>query len=259
VILALISAIAAIVVIPQIGDLWNTKDKAKLEIVDISLQDVVVFQPNDQTYNVNSYLDIKLRNTSGEVAFVKEIEVTVEKSYLLDLYAACALGGVPVSEYYDIELPIQATSVPISKELSQSIPLDGVDRFVVYLNKPIEEVSLPGSVFQDRFRVYQIEVKLLYNTDDFLASQKLILISPSLDPGCSFIIQESVGNDNPPEIFNLSDRDTKFMLDIDRVDGKKSKLIQRLIRIAKGECYFVSPFTEWDTMYCSGQYINIRE
>lgn len=89
----------------------------------VSLSQFDVKQKNDTT----TIIDFKLRNVGEQVAFLKKITFYVKE--IEPLYEGSHHANVPISANYDIILPPKKTPYSVSKEISQSIPAGGIDRF----------------------------------------------------------------------------------------------------------------------------------
>jgi hypothetical protein len=77
-------------------------------------------------------LDVKLRNTCSEVAFLKKAVFHVRTIWPMAAFTFC-LSEVTVSANYDVLFPTRQPAYTVEKKLSQSIPPNGVDRFTLTL------------------------------------------------------------------------------------------------------------------------------
>jgi hypothetical protein len=93
----------------------------ELELVDASFLD-------DETTLVSVTLDIKLRNASNEVAFLKQAILYVQQVWTLKPVFHTGALALP-SANYDVEIPANDAPFIVAKAISQSIPPNDVDRF----------------------------------------------------------------------------------------------------------------------------------
>jgi hypothetical protein len=101
-----------------------------LEIVDIAIQG-----------NHPIVFDIKLRNPSSQVAFIKSLVITIHNIWPLSpIFHTGAL--ISPSANYDIEIPIKEVPYSVEISVSQAISADGVDRFTLTLMCPAHHVFL---------------------------------------------------------------------------------------------------------------------
>lgn len=132
-----------------------------LEIVDIAFQD-----------DHRIVLDIKLRNTGSQIAFIKTVIITVNNTWRLSpVYNTGAL--IMPSANYDIELPIQEI-IPYSVEssISQAISPNDVDRFTLVLMSPPHYVILA-------------QLSLIYDSDNKRLSSDNLIFAKS-GSSCSY-------------------------------------------------------------------------
>jgi hypothetical protein len=130
-------------------------DKTKvtgLELVDVNF---------DEDYRLPT-LDIKLRNTGKQIAFLKRATLNVQKVWHVHP-TLVALGVVKSSATYDIELP--AEGVPYSKSISvsQSIRPNNADRFKI-------------SMKVDGNTIYLITLSLIYDGNDKVVNSEQLLL-----------------------------------------------------------------------------------
>jgi TIR domain len=78
-------------------------------------------------------IDLKLRNVSTEVAFLKRVIVHVDQLWALEDFGFTG-AAIPPSAEYDVELPIQEPPFSLKHSISQSIEPNGVDRFLITLH-----------------------------------------------------------------------------------------------------------------------------
>ena len=83
---------------------------------------------DDETTLVAVTLDIKLRNASNEVAFLKQAILHVQQVWALKPVFHTGLMALP-SANYDVEIPSKDAPFIVTKAISQSIPPNDVDRF----------------------------------------------------------------------------------------------------------------------------------
>jgi hypothetical protein len=77
-------------------------------------------------------LDVKLRNTSSQVAFLKKAVFHVRKVWPIVPFGIC-FSEVTISANYDVRFPSKVPPYTVQEKLSQSIPSNGVDRFTLTL------------------------------------------------------------------------------------------------------------------------------
>jgi Leucine-rich repeat (LRR) protein len=125
---------------------------AGLELVDVSFVEG----------NKNPTLDIKLRNTAKQIAFLKRAAFAVQAVWNIHP-TYMSMGVVKSSAQYDVVLP--AKDVPYTEfiNLSQAIRQNSVDRFQITLKI-------------DSDKIYLVSLKLIYDGDDkFLDCGPLLL------------------------------------------------------------------------------------
>lgn len=99
-------------------------------------------------------IDIKVRNTGQQVAFIKRAEFTVTHTWQLTWPTAG--GAVPPSYSYDLQLPMEGTPYTRAVPASQSVEPDGVDRFTFRI-APDQRIT----PFADY--IYSLSIRLVYN------------------------------------------------------------------------------------------------
>ena len=78
-------------------------------------------------------VDLKLRNVSSEVAFLKSVIIHVDQLWHLEGFGYVG-AAIPPSAEYDVVLPIQQAPFSLRQSISQSIEPNGVDRFLLTLH-----------------------------------------------------------------------------------------------------------------------------
>jgi hypothetical protein len=110
-----------------------------LEIADISFANELV-------------LDIKLRNASNQVAFIKSATLTIQRIWQLSpVYHTGAL--ILPSANYDLDISVKEVPYSVTTSISQAIPSNDVDRFTLTLSCP------PHCVFLS-------QLTLIYDSDN---------------------------------------------------------------------------------------------
>ena len=109
-------------------------------------------------------LDIKIRSTSSEVAFIKRLTVSIEQMWALEGFAFTG-AAVPVSANYDMALPIKPPPFRVDMPIAHSLEPTGVDRFVVTI-----QPERSGHLFVAR-------LELLYDEDDKSAASGRVLFA----------------------------------------------------------------------------------
>jgi hypothetical protein len=147
------------VVVPMIAQTWS--DESNLELVDASFEETAEA----------TTLDIKVRNTSGKVAHLKEANINVEKTW--ELWSTIFPAHVPVSRDYDVTLTPDGTPYTRTVKLSQRIDPNEVDRFTFSL------------ALNDRARAYSEKTNYVFLTtvdlvddrdDEVASSEKLLFV-----------------------------------------------------------------------------------
>lgn len=100
-----------------------------------------------QTDRSKARVEIRLQNTGERRTYITEAVVTVRKVIALP---PCGVGaGLRLSSAYDILLPRDAgPGDTIEVPINQTIPGDGVDRFVFRIARKKSEMDLTESIFQ---------------------------------------------------------------------------------------------------------------
>jgi hypothetical protein len=78
-------------------------------------------------------VDLKLRNVSSEVAFLKSVIIHVDQLWHLEGFGYVG-AAIPPSAEYDVVLPIRDAPFSLKQAISQSIEPNGVDRFLLTLH-----------------------------------------------------------------------------------------------------------------------------
>lgn len=100
-------------------------------------------------------LELKLRNTGQEVAFLKKAQFHITNVY--GLSSGLMFKRVPVSWNYNVLLPSTAPLI-VDTDLSQSIQPNEVDRFTITLGAK--------EFLSDSSQVYRVQLSLIYNEDN---------------------------------------------------------------------------------------------
>ena len=131
----------------------QTKKTAQLSIVDILLSE------GDYTLN----LDIKVRNNSDEVIFLKKARIDIID--YISIPKPAMPSAVPASFSYDAQLPVRGN---VEINISQAVKPNDVDRFIFKLSGEGEYPFL--GIF-----LYHFSIDLIFNEDNRVASPKRIL------------------------------------------------------------------------------------
>jgi len=149
-----------VIVATVLGKVLNiiqlSTSKAAVKIVDISLIDTIRFP---------TVLDVKVRNTGNNPAFIKRAEFHVAKVY--SLKRSEYLKFIEVSGSYDVELQCSDTPYVTAIDLSQGIEPKGVDRFRFSFG--CKDYSV------EKVLVAATKVKLIYNESNDVAESKDVI------------------------------------------------------------------------------------
>lgn len=155
--LSLLSMLGTYVWIKTTPEQISSKLPADLKIVDISINDKERVPK----------LDIKVRNNSDEVVFVKRAEIEVLGQW--DIPAPGNPSAVPVSAKYDIELSAQPGFIALYN-ISQEVKPNSADRFEFSVSSNHAPYPYLG-IF-----AYLIKVKIVYNEDNRVVEAPPILL-----------------------------------------------------------------------------------
>ncbi|WP_186001602.1 hypothetical protein, partial [Streptomyces sp. IB201691-2A2] len=159
--------------------------KAQLELVDVS---VVSTQRTGSRYSdwregryeehiYVAVLDVKVRNTGGQVAVLKRFHVHIEQAEASGPASARLYSALEPSGTYSVLLPdpgavaheASFTQPRREKEISHAVPPGDADRFEIQLM-----MSIPK---RQRYR-YRVRLVLDYNADGFISSDSLAFSCP---------------------------------------------------------------------------------
>jgi len=144
------------------GNLTINQEKkfreADLKIVDISI--------THEEKSPLPKLDIKVRNNSDEVIFIKKVDIICLKSWIITNMPNFQL--VTVSWTYDVTVPINGNK--ISYPISQDVKPNEVDRFELRLKT--EKGAVPGVGISPHL----IKITLVFNEDNKEVSSQNILV-----------------------------------------------------------------------------------
>lgn len=143
---------------------YNSYDKkeAEIKIIDIEI---------DEKSNKFPVLDIKLRNTGDEVAFLKKINFNVTDYFEMINPQITNYNRVESSHTYDVLLSgSERKSYPISQSLSPN----GVDRFKIILANTFGDPIMPA--------IYRFNISIIYNENNrSIESEEMIIPIPSTE------------------------------------------------------------------------------
>lgn len=159
--------------VPSLASLWPSNEEPTpavvMEAMNDSNADPGLLELVEVSYVETDSLpklDIKLRNTGDEVAFVKRVEFHVDKVWTLKWPSAG--GAAPVTADYEVVLPTSGDPYIQPVPVSQSVDPNGVDRFTFTLMP-----DHPLSPFQDD--VYLFHIVVVYDGDSkSVASEDLL-------------------------------------------------------------------------------------
>ena len=138
----------------------NLFSKKGVKLVEISI-------------DTNNVMDIKVRNTSKEIVYIKKIELIVKKKWRIDTDANTYYYLQESTGSYDLNIDSSIT-VPatVSKTISQAIAPGSTDRF---------QVTLHSSASFEQSLIYQFDVNILYDEDDKSVGKKDVLCAFELE------------------------------------------------------------------------------
>jgi hypothetical protein len=209
------------VVVPMIAQIWS--DESDLELVDASFEETAEA----------TTLDIKVRNTSGKVAYLKEANINVEKIW--ELWSTIFPARVPVSRNYDVALRPAGTPYTRTVKVSKSIAPNEVDRFTFTF------------ALNDRARAYSVKtnyvflttVDLVYERDDQVTSSEKLLFVRELpwqqaESGIRTYFPNgntgSVDHHHKPSFRAVRAHNAQVVDEISRIEGTKSQSLEKLTR-----------------------------
>jgi len=216
-----------------------------VKIVDILLHDV--HRIGDTTSgggnSIFPEIEIKLRNTGDQTAFIKRAEFVVHNVWRLDSAGImCELDTVPFSEIYDVDFPIKTTVYTVTKNISQSIKPNEVDRFGFKLHIPTydheekreDNPNIRPTSWLGVF-VFYIDMRLIYNeSDTYTQVEKLLFAAPKLPVGCGIMPRYSNSDEMLKEDINV-------LQNLTEIEAIKSPVVTALIKVATKECQFHGP------------------
>jgi hypothetical protein len=197
--------------------------ESDLEVVDASFE---------ESAEATS-LDIKVRNAGEKVAYLKEANFNVERTW--ELWSTIFPARVPVSGNNDVALTVAGTPYTRSVELSQSIEPNQVDRFTLTLT--LNDRARAHS--EKTIYVFLTTVDVVYDKDDkFASTEKLLFVRelpwqqaqsgvktyfPSEVPG-------PVDRHQEPYFKAIRAHNVEVVDEIIRIEGTKSRSLRELIR-----------------------------
>jgi hypothetical protein len=216
VMIAIVVGIFVPVMIAIVGGIYTELkstwfNESELELVDVSLKE------QDRA----TILDIKLRNVGEKVAYLKEADFKVAKTW--ELQSNTFPVYLPSSRNYDMLLAPTGPPYKKTMKLSQIIGPNKVDRFTftIGLDPPKRD---PGNVQY----VFLLSLDLIYDEDDKVVSGGKILI----------VIHQARGPSNyffpnvPPNssIGRRHSHNQEVLGEIRTIEGMKSESLKKLIR-----------------------------
>lgn len=141
----------------------------------LQLVDAAFLAPSPGSEFGPSQVDVKLRNISDQVAFLKRADVKVEKVWRLEWIPGNFAGELPTWNY-DIALPRSGEPFTTTFNISQSIDPNAVDRFTL-------TIGSEGAIETSVLYVYQLTIDLIYDEDDKVVSTgQMLITSASVGP-----------------------------------------------------------------------------
>ena len=207
-------------VVPAIGRGFHDSN---LELVDASFEETAEA----------TTLDIKVRNTSEKVAYLREANFNVERTW--ELWSTIFPGHVPVSRNYDVALTPDGTPYTRTVELSETVDPDEVDRFTFTF------------ALNDRARAYSEKTNYVFLTtvalvndegDKVMASQRLLFVRelPWQQAGSGvktyfpYGVPGPVDRHRDPFFRAIRAHNARVLDEISRIEGAKSQSLNKLIR-----------------------------
>jgi hypothetical protein len=132
---------------PMGGVSWQVTKGANLSLVDLLIIDTNEFPK----------IEVKVRNSGDEVAFLKRAEFVTLGQWGLPQPGRLHPRMVPVSWTYDVKVPRQGST---TINISQEVKPNSVDRFEFRLAPDYDCCPLLGLC------LYLLRIKLIYNEDD---------------------------------------------------------------------------------------------
>jgi hypothetical protein len=208
-------------VVPMIDQIWS--DESDLEVLDTSFEETAEA----------TALDIRVRNTSGKVAHLKEANINVEKTW--ELWSTIFPARVPVSANYDVSLTPDGTPYTRTVKLSQGIDPNEVERFTITfaLNDRAKAYS------ENTNYVFLTTVDLVYDRDyKVTSSEELLFVRELLWQQAKSGIKTyfPYGNSGlvncyqKPSFRAVRAHNAQVVNEISRIEGTRSQGLDKLIR-----------------------------
>ncbi len=207
-------------VVPAIGRGFHDSN---LELVDASFEETAEA----------TTLDIKVRNTSEKVAYLREANFNVERTW--ELRSTIFPGYVPVSRNHDVALTPDGAPYTRSVRLSQSIDPEEVDRLTfTFALKDHERAYSKKTNY-----VFLTTVDLVYDRDDKVtSSEKLLFVrelpwqqaESGIETYFPYGILGPVDHHQDPFFTAVRAHNAKVVDEISRIEGTKSQSLNKLIR-----------------------------
>jgi len=178
-------------------------------------------------------LDIKVRNTGEEVAYLKEANFNVERTW--ELWSTIFPGRVPVTGNYDVSLTPADTPYTRTVKLSERVDPEEVDRvtFTLTLNDRAKAYSEKTNY------VFLTTVDLVYDEDDMVMSSENLLFIRELpwqqaESGVkTYYPYEGPGaldGDQGMSFRKVRAHNEDVVDEIGRIEGIRSQSLEALIR-----------------------------
>jgi hypothetical protein len=207
-------------VVPAIAKAWHDSD---LELVGASFEETAEA----------TTLDINVRNTGEKVAYLREANFNVERTW--ELWSTIFPGRVPVSGNYDVTLTPDGTPYTKTVELSQSIDPNEVERykFTFALNDRARAYSEKTNY------VFLTTIDLVYDEDEKVVSSERFLFVRELpwqQAGSGvksyfpYGVPGPVDRHQDPFFRAVRTHNAQVVDEISRVEGTKSQSLKKLIR-----------------------------
>jgi hypothetical protein len=214
------------------GTYFLLTNDSNLELVDVGLKEdgpTTVKEDGPTTVELDSpatVVDIELRNTGRKVAYLKEANVNVEKTWKLQSNIFPRYVGS--SHNYDVLLAPTGAPYTKTKDLEQEVIPDKGDRFTFTIGLDPPRID-PGNIQY----VFLVALDLIYDEDNKIVSSKKLLIVdlPTHDPKYYFFPNAPANS-----VFERWHNHNLEVLDeIRAIESTKSKDLKTLIRNAPRE------------------------
>jgi hypothetical protein len=204
--LGFVGVLGAAIITGFFGLRAPTPSGSNLELVDVS-----ILKESQRA----TTLDVKVRNTGGQVAFLKEADFEVQRVW--ELRSAVFAERVRSTYSYDVMLSPKGAPYNRTEKLAQRIDPNGVDRFTLDLAlDPRAKLDTETGTIE---YVFLIDMNLTYNEDnEVVSSEKVLLVQP-------------LPYENEAYSFRtVRAHNQEVAEEVDSTEGIKSENVERVIR-----------------------------